>query len=247
MKLLARSLAFILGCALTCALAEGDPMASQVGQSSVQPAGDASQLTAAELQQLVAPIALYPDPLVAQILAAATYPTEIVEASRWLQRNSALEGEQLAGAVDPQPWDPSVKALTQFRWVLDNMNQNLAWTSALGDAYVNQPSDVLNAVQVLRQRAQAAGSLQSTDQQSVTTQDQSIVIEPVDPQVVYVPAYDPGLDTERRWRRIRTGLRFRKSSTKDPASTPARDSLLACLPVLAGRGMTGNATGTAEG
>jgi len=193
MKLLTRSLAFILGSALVFTLAEGDPLTSPVAQSSVQPAGGVALLTAGQLQQLVAPIALYPDPMVAQILAAATYPTEIVEASRWMQQNSTLKGEQLASAVDPQPWDPSVKALTQFSSVLANMNQNLAWTSALGDAYVNQQSDVLNAVQILRQRAQAAGSLQSTSQQSVTTQGQTIVIEPADPQVVYVPAYDPWL------------------------------------------------------
>jgi uncharacterized membrane protein YgcG len=144
-------------------------------------------------QQLVAPIALYPDSLVAQILAASTNPVEIVEAWRWMQQHSVLHGQQLADAVDPQPWDPSVKALTQFPSVLENMNANLSWTSALGEAYASGSQDVLDAVQALRRQAQAAGSLPSTDQQTVSTQDQTIVIEPADPQVVYLPAYDPWL------------------------------------------------------
>jgi hypothetical protein len=164
----------------------------QADRSAAQPPTQAAQQTSEQVQQLVAPIALYPDPLVAQILAAATYPSEVVEAWRWM-RQSGLKGIDLANAVDPQPWDPSVKALTQFPSVLDNMNKNLHWTSALGDAYVNQQDDVLNAVQVLRQRAQAAGSLQSTSQQTVTTQGQTIAIETADPQFVYVPAYDPWL------------------------------------------------------
>jgi hypothetical protein len=144
-------------------------------------------------QQLVAPIALYPDSLVAQILAAATNPTEIVQAWRWMQQHPGLQGQQLADAVDSQPWDPSVKALVQFPSVLDNMDTNLSWTSALGDAYANDPQDVLDAVQALRQQAQAAGRLESTSQQTVSTQDQAIMIEPADPEVVYVPAYDPWL------------------------------------------------------
>ena len=143
------------------------------------------------MQQLVAPIALYPDELVAQVLAAATYPTEIVEANRWLQQNSSLKDAQLADAVDKQPWDPSVKALTQFPSVLANMDKNLSWTSALGDAYFNQPQDVLNAVQVMRKRAQSAGTLKTTAQQTVTTKDQTIIIEPANPEVVYLPEYDP--------------------------------------------------------
>jgi uncharacterized membrane protein YgcG len=172
------------------AAAGQDAFASQADRSAAQPPAQAAQQTPEQVQQLVAPIALYPDPLVAQILAASTYPTEIVEAWRWM-RQSGLKEVQLANAVDPQPWDPSVKALTQFPSVLDNMNKNLHWTSALGDAYVNQPEDVLNAVQVLRQRARAAGRLRSTSQQTVTTQGQTIAIETADPQVVYVPEYDP--------------------------------------------------------
>jgi Protein of unknown function (DUF3300) len=136
---------------------------------------------------------LYPDALVAQILAASTYPTQVVEADRWLQTNSNLNGDNLAAEVDKQSWDPSVKALTQFPTVLDNMNTNLSWTSALGDAYFNQQQDVLSAIQVLRRRAQNAGTLKDTPQQTVTTQDQSIIIEPSEPEVVYVPTYDPWL------------------------------------------------------
>ena len=114
-----------------------------------------------QLAQLVAPIALYPDALVAQILAAATYPTEIVEAERWMQQHSNLTGEQLAQAVNPQSWDPSVKALTQFPSVLANLDKNLSWTSSLGDAYINQQQDVMNAVQEMRKRAKDAGKVVS--------------------------------------------------------------------------------------
>ena len=144
-----------------------------------------------ELNQLVAPIALYPDALVAQIVAAASYPTEVVEAQRWMQQHSGLQGQALAAAVDPQSWDPSVKALTQFPSVLATMDQNLSWTSSLGEAYVNEPQNVLDAVQVMRRRAQQAGNLTSTTQEAVTDQGQSIAIEPANPEVVYVPQYDP--------------------------------------------------------
>lgn len=146
-----------------------------------------------QLQQLVAPIALYPDELVAQVLAAATYPTEIVEADRWLQEHAGLQGQELAGEVDKQPWDPSVKALAQFPSVLANMDKNLSWTSSLGEAYVNQPQQVMDAVQEMRRRAQDAGNLKSSPQQTVKKEGQTIVIEPAEPEVVYVPTYDPWL------------------------------------------------------
>ncbi|HUN74337.1 MAG TPA: DUF3300 domain-containing protein [Steroidobacteraceae bacterium] len=147
--------------------------------------------TPQQLQQLVAPIALYPDPLVAQVLAASTFPEQVVEADRFVQGNPSLTGQALAQAVDSQPWDASVKALTAFPVVLGNMDKNLSWTSALGDAYYNQPQDVMNAVQAMRQQAQAAGNLQSTPQQVVTTQGSAIDIEPASPDMVFVPAYDP--------------------------------------------------------
>jgi len=144
-----------------------------------------------QLQQLVAPIAMYPDSLVAQILAASTFPDQVVEADRWLQANPALKADALAKAVDQQPWDASVKALTAFPDVLGNMDKNLSWTSSLGDAYYNQQPNVMEAIQTMRQRAEQAGTLKSTPQQTVNAQDSSIVIQPADPEIVYVPAYDP--------------------------------------------------------
>jgi hypothetical protein len=164
--------------------------ASQSGQQSQAPAAGH---TPQELQQLVAPIALYPDALVAQILAASTYPTQIVEAERWMQSHSNLKGEELAKEVDKQDWDPSVKAMTQFPSVLENMDKNLSWTSSLGEAYVSQPDDLTNAVQTLRREAQKAGHLNSNEQEKVTTQGSTIIIEPANPEVVYIPAYDPWL------------------------------------------------------
>ncbi|MGC2231670.1 MAG: DUF3300 domain-containing protein, partial [Candidatus Acidiferrum sp.] len=168
------------------------PVASQ--DHVPQQAGQAppyAQSTPEQLQQLVAPIALYPDSLVAQILAASTFPEQVVEADRWVQAHPDLKGEALGQAVDQQPWDPSVKALTAFPTVLGNMDKNLSWTSSLGDAYYNQQQAVMDAVQVMRQRAQAAGNLKSTPQQSVTTDGPNVIIEPAQPDVVYVPAYDP--------------------------------------------------------
>jgi hypothetical protein len=166
---------------------------AQADQSTAQAPVQAAQQTPEQLQQLVAPIALYPDALVAQILAAATYPDQVVEADRWLQKHTDLKGEQLGKEVDKQPWDPSVKALVEFPSVLANMDKNLSWTSSLGDAYVNQQQDVMNAVQVMRDRAEKAGNLKSTSQEKVSKQGQTIVIEPADPEVVYVPEYDPWL------------------------------------------------------
>jgi hypothetical protein len=178
------------GCATQAAEPDAQPMVQAEPQSPpasapvAQPSGDA-------LDQLVAPIALYPDALVAQILSAATYPAEVVEANRWMQEHTDLKGDALAQAVDPQSWDPSVKALTQFPSVLAMMDKNLSWTSSLGDAYVNGQQNVLDAVQVMRQRAQQAGNLKSTQQENVTSDGQTISIEPADPEVVYVPEYDP--------------------------------------------------------
>jgi Protein of unknown function (DUF3300) len=152
-----------------------------------------AQQTPEQLQRLVAPIALYPDSLVAQVLTASTFPEEIVEADRWVQANPDLKGDALGQAVDQQPWDPSVKALTGFPSVLGNMDKNLSWTSSLGDAYYNQQQDVMDAVQVMRRKAQGAGNLKSTPQQTVTTDDSDIDIQPADPNVVYIPAYNPWL------------------------------------------------------
>ncbi len=157
-------------------------------------AGQGAPLSAEELQQLVAPIALYPDALVAQILGACTFPDQIDAAGGWLQQNKNLTGSALTQAVDAQQWDPSVKALTQFPSVLDNLAGNLSWTSALGEAYHTQPTDIMTAVQVLRAKAQAAGNLKSGSQITVVQQaPQVIVIQPANPQVVYVPTYNPAV------------------------------------------------------
>jgi hypothetical protein len=157
--------------------------------------GEESQpLSSDELDGLVAPIALYPDALVAQILGAATFPYEIVDATLWLKDNPELKGEALAKQVDQQSWDPAVKALTQFPSVLDNLAKNLAWTSSLGEASATQQSDVMAAVQRMRAKAQAAGNLKSTPEIKVVQQSpQTIVIQPANPQVVYVPVYNPAV------------------------------------------------------
>jgi hypothetical protein len=149
-------------------------------------------LTSDQLNALVAPIALYPDSLVAQVLAAATNPDQVSAAEYWMGQNTNLIGSYLAQAVDQQDWDPSVKALTQFPTVLADLAKNLAWTSSLGQAYQNQGADVMAAVQVMRAKAQAAGTLQSNGQITVTQQSPNvIVIQPANPAVVYVPQYNP--------------------------------------------------------
>ena len=170
-----------------------------LGTAAQQPApagysGQGVPLTADELQAIVAPIALYPDSLVAQILGAATFPDQIAAAASWLQQNSSLTGTALMTAVDAQPWDPSVKALTQFPSVLANLATNLSWTSSLGEAYHTQAADVMAAVQFLRAKALAAGNLKSGSQIVVSQQSpQVIVIQSANPQVVYVPVYNPAV------------------------------------------------------
>ena len=161
---------------------------------SSQPSGgtEGAPLSASELQSLVAPIALYPDSLVAQILTASTFPDEVAIANYWLGQNKSLTGSALMQAVDKQSWDPSVKALTEFPSVLDNMATNLTWTSSLGEAYHNQQAEVMTAVQTLRAQAKAKGNLKSSSQITVVQQSpQVIVIQPTNPQVVYVPQYNP--------------------------------------------------------
>ncbi len=161
--------------------------------SSPPPAGAPAAPTfqREELDQLLAPIALYPDALLAQILMAATYPLEVVQAARWVQANPNVQTPQLEAMMQQQPWDPSVKSLTAFPQVLAMMDTNLAWTQKLGDAFLAQQPDVMATVQTLRAKAQAAGYLQSTPQQTVVAEPQDIRIEPAAPQIVYVPIYDP--------------------------------------------------------
>ncbi|QND96138.1 hypothetical protein SY91_03580 [Burkholderia cenocepacia] len=201
--------------------------------STAAPASDASAASAAQpastpvaytppsadqLYQMVAPIALFPDKLVALVLAGATYPDQIAAANTWVTQNPSLKGQALASAADAQPWDPSVKALTAFPAVLSQMASNPAWTTSLGQAYYNDPTDVMNAIQVMRQRAQKSGHLRSSGQLRVTQvaqaapagytpatdapvvysgpaivppPEQAIEIEPAQPDVVYVPSYNP--------------------------------------------------------
>ena len=166
------------------------PAPSSSGSSGYS--GQGAPMSAQELQSLVAPIALYPDALVAQLLSAATYPDQIAVANAWMQQNKNLTGSALGQAVNGQSWDPSVKALTQFPSVLNNLAQNMVWTSQLGEAYHNQSSDVMAAIQTLRAQAKAAGNLKSGAQITVVQQSpQTIVIQPTNPQVVYVPEYNP--------------------------------------------------------
>jgi uncharacterized membrane protein YgcG len=153
---------------------------------------EAAPNSASELQALVAPIALYPDALVAQILTASTFPDQVAIAEYWMEQNKSLTGSALMQAVDTQSWDSSVKALTQFPSVLTNLAHNLTWTSSLGEAFHNQQAEVMTAIQTLRAQAKAAGTLKSTSQVTVVQQSpQVIVIQPANPQIVYVPVYNP--------------------------------------------------------
>jgi hypothetical protein len=162
---------------------------------SAAPAGaqsaDAPAYSQDELDQLLAPVALYPDQLLTQVLIAATYPLEIVEAARFVQQNPTLRGDALDQAVADKNWDPSVQSLTAYPQVLTMMNEKIEWTQRLGDAFLADQAKVMDTVQSLRQKAEAAGNLQSTPQLSVTTQDDDIVIDTAQPNEVYVPVYDP--------------------------------------------------------
>src|SRR6266581_7526063 len=147
--------------------------------------------TQQELDQMLAPIALYPDSLLSQILMASTYPLEVVEAARWSRANPNLKGDEAVRAVEQNTWDPSVKSLVAFPQILQMMDEKLGWTERLGDAFLSQQALVMDTVQNLRQKAYAAGNLKSTDQVRVAQQDQTIVVEPTRPEVIYVPYYDP--------------------------------------------------------
>ncbi len=157
------------------------------------PAGQA--LTPDQLDDLVAPVALYPDPLLSQVLVASTYPLEVVEAFQWLQKTPGLNGTALTQAVQQQNWDPSIQALIVFPDVIKRLNDDVTWTTNLGNAFLAQQSDVMDAVQRMRVKAQQAGKLASTPQETVTTEAQNgqnyIEIAPANPDVIYVPVYDP--------------------------------------------------------
>ena len=144
-----------------------------------------------ELDQLLAPIALYPDSLLTQILMASTYPLEVVQANRWATQNKNMKGDALAKALEEQPWDPSVKSLVNFPQVLTMMSDKLDLTQKLGDAFLNQQKDVMNTIQKLRAKAKAAGNLKTTKEQVVKVEQEVIIIESPSPEVVYVPSYNP--------------------------------------------------------
>ncbi len=161
--------------------------------SMASPEAPQATFTHEQLDQMLAPIALYPDTLVAQILMAATYPLEVMEAARWLQSpdNVALQGDQLEAVLLDLPWNPSVKALVIFPDIVRMMDANLQWVEQLGDAFIGQQAEVMDGVQRLRQLALAAGTLQSTSRQNVIAADNIVTIEPVNPDVIYVPSYYP--------------------------------------------------------
>ncbi len=184
----------LLGAATIVSAQEQEQSSPEQQQSVTNPAAPET-LSSYQLDNLVAPIALYPDPLLGQMLVASTYPLEVVEASQWLQRNGNLKGQALIDAAKQQPWDPSVQALVAVPDALAKLNQDIQWTTDLGNAFLAQQADVMSAVQRMRSRAQADGRLASTPQQSVRTEDQDgkqvIVIQPANPEIIYVPTYDP--------------------------------------------------------
>jgi Protein of unknown function (DUF3300) len=186
--------------AIVCAFAliPGDTLAyASFSQQAPAPsqANQGSKVSADQLDSLVAPIALYPDPLLAQTLAAATYPLEIIQLQQWLEKNKNLKDKALADAVAKQPWDPSVQALAALPDVVKRLANDIQWTADLGNAFLAQQGDVMDAVQRMRKKAQDKGNLKSNEQQKVETQviesKSVIVVEQANPQVVYVPSYDP--------------------------------------------------------
>jgi hypothetical protein len=177
-----------LGLFLALLLAVPCEVLAQQGGDDAAPA---KKLSRGELAQLLAPIALYPDDLIAQILMASTYPLEVVQADRWVQQNKGLKGDALAKALEQQKWDPSVKSLVNFPEVLSAMSQKLDLTTSVGDAYLSQPKEVMAVIQDLRKKAEDAGNLKSNKEQKVVVQQETIVIKSADPQVVYVPTYSP--------------------------------------------------------
>ncbi len=162
-----------------------------MSQGDVQSQPAAPLYSMQEIEALLAPVALYPDTLLSQVLMASTYPLEVVSAARWSKSNGNKGGEAAIDLVQGQGWDPSVKSLVAFPNVLTMMNEQLDWTQKLGDAFLGQESEVIDAIQHLRHKAEQAGHLSSNEQQHVVTQGQTIIIEPSQPQMIYVPAYNP--------------------------------------------------------
>jgi hypothetical protein len=192
-----KSLTHVIAYALVCALAHPPLALAQIADNppaASTPSAPAGQVfKQEELDQMLAPVALYPDALLSQLLMASTYPLEVVEAARWVQQHQGLSGAGLQDAVAGQPWDASVKSLCAFPEILNRMSRDLAWTQKLGDAFIDQQQQVMDTVQTLRERAQAAGTLRSNEQQQVASEDGDITIAPVNPEALYIPTYDPAL------------------------------------------------------
>ncbi|MCU0975750.1 MAG: DUF3300 domain-containing protein [Steroidobacteraceae bacterium] len=181
MRIRKRFAALLLACPLAFGIAPAAQAEAQADSFSTE-----------QLEQIVAPIALYPDSLLTQILMASTYPLEIVEAQRWRSKNAKLEGDALDAAMKEFDWDPSVKSLAHLPDVLKRMNDNLDWTQDLGDAFLAQKTELMDTVQRMRGKAKEAGNLKTTEQQVVKQNpDQIIIIESSSPEVIYVPSYSP--------------------------------------------------------
>src|SRR5262249_29372544 len=176
-------------------VAPSEPTQPSPAQAAAPQGQAAAKIPAEQLDSLVAPIALYPDPMLAQVLAAGTYPLEIIQLQQWLTKNKGLKDKALADAVAKQPWDASVQALAGLPDVVKRLADDIQWTTDLGNAFLAQQSDVMDAVQRMRKKAQDKGNLKSNEQQKVETKvvesKQVIVVEQSNPQVVYVPSYDP--------------------------------------------------------
>jgi hypothetical protein len=186
--------------AWTTVMLSGEAVAGVQPVAYIQPQTAAAEEAPAripneQLDSLVAPIALFPDPMLAQVLAASTYPLELLQLHQWLQKNPGLEDKALMAAVEKQPWDPSIQAMAALPDLVKRLADDIQWTTDLGNAFLAQQGDVMDAVQRMRQKAQERGTLTSTPQQTVETQvierEQIIVIEQADPEVIYVPSYNP--------------------------------------------------------
>jgi hypothetical protein len=189
---------YLLVTVCTVAIVPGDTFANTVSPPAAQaaaPQDQAAKILPDQLDSLVAPIALYPDPMLAQTLAASTYPLELIQLQQWLTKNPGLKDKALADAVEQQPWDPSIQALAGLPEVVKRLADDIQWTTDLGNAFLAQQSDVMDAVQRMRKKAQDTGNLKSTEQQKVETKviesKSVIIVEQANPQVVYVPSYDP--------------------------------------------------------
>lgn len=166
-------------------------LALTLPQAAVFAQEDPVPYSQAELDQMLAPVALYPDSVLSQLLMASTYPLQVIEAAYWSRQHPGLQGDAAVAAVEDRDWDPSVKAMVAFPWIIDRMEGDLDWTTHLGDAFLRQEEQVLATVQYLREQAYAAGHLESSDNIRVYREPEVIIIEPVHPHVVYVPYYDP--------------------------------------------------------